>query len=792
MFQKIFRFSRILFPLALIALSFFYGFKNQAQSNQNIYTDSLQNGWENWSWAAVNLNNTNPVHSGQASISVNSAAWQAFYLHHAAFSTAGYSNLSFWIHGGTSGGQRLQVQATINGTPQTAFALSPLAANSWQQITIPLASLGVANATMDGFWIQDLSGTTQPVFYIDDIALTVGGTNPTPTPTPTGSVTISVDANANRRAINPQIYGVAHAGAAQLTELNAPLNRSGGNNTTRYNWQQNADNRANDWYFQSIPFDNQAGEVGDTFIQTSKNANAQPMLTIPMIDWIAKVGANREKLASFSISKYGPQTGNDSQWFPDAGNGIRTNGQFVTGNDPTDANVPNSVNFQRSWVQHLVGRWGNANNGGLRYYILDNEHSIWFSTHRDVRPQGANMEEMFGKMRDYAAMIKSVDPNAQTVGPEEWGWSGFLYSGYDQWYAPTHNWTYPDRAAHGNMDYVAWILQQFRLDEQTRGTRLLDFFTLHYYPQGGEFSNDVSTAMQLRRNRSTRSLWDANYTDESWINTQVQLVPRMKNWVALFYPNTKIGLTEYNWGAENHINGATTQADIYGILGREGMDMAARWTTPDATTPTFKAMKMYRNYDGQNRGFGDTSVSAIAPNADNVSAFAALRSSDGALTVMVINKTTSATSLNLNLANFNAGNAAQVWQLTSANQIVRLADANVGGNNLNANLPAQSITLFVVASGNPNAPLAPSNLTGKAKPKVVILDWQDNSNDEDSFFVERALSNSNPAFSIIGRVDANVKTWTTSNPPGNYIFRVRAIRSSVTSNPSNTFQIKVR
>ena len=71
MFQKIFRFSRILFPLVLIALGFFYGLKNQAQSNQNIYTDSLQNGWENWSWASVNLNNTNPVHGGPASVSVN-------------------------------------------------------------------------------------------------------------------------------------------------------------------------------------------------------------------------------------------------------------------------------------------------------------------------------------------------------------------------------------------------------------------------------------------------------------------------------------------------------------------------------------------------------------------------------------------------------------------------------------------------------------------------------------------------------------------------------------------------
>ena len=58
-----------------------------------------------------------------------------------------------------------------------------------------------------------------------------------------------------------------------------------------------------------------------------------------------------------------------------------------------------------------------------------------------------------------------------------------------------------------------------------------------------------------------------------------------------YYPGTLTGITEYNWGAENHINGATAQADIYGIFGREGLDMAARWTTPDATTPTYKAMQ---------------------------------------------------------------------------------------------------------------------------------------------------------------------------------------------------------
>ena len=528
------------------------------------------------------------------------------------------------------------------------------------------------------------------------------------------AVTVNVDANANRHAINPNIYGVAHATTAQLNDLNSPLNRNGGNNTTRYNWQLNADNRGNDWYYESIAESNAtAGERGDTFFANSRAANAQAMLTIPMIDWVAKLGSNRGKLASFSIAKYGPQTGNDWQWFPDAGNGILTNGQYVTGNNPSDANVPSNSLFQQGWVQHLVSRWGTNANGGLRYYILDNEPSIWHSTHRDVHPTGATMDEIKNKILDYAGKIKAVDPSALVVGPEEWGWSGYLFSGYDQQYGSTHGWSsLPDRNNHGGADYLPWLLDQLRQNNTTTGKRLLDVFTVHYYPQGGEFSDDVSSAMQLRRNRSTRSLWDPGYVDETWINDRVQLIRRVKNWVNTFYPGTQTGITEYNWGAENHINGATAQADILGIFGREGLDLAARWTTPASSTPTYKAMKMYRNYDGNKSTFGDTSVAATMSNPDTVAAFAAQRSADAVLTVMVISKYLSGnTPATINLANFTSNGVAQVWQLTAANTISRLADIGLSGNSFGITLPPQSITLFVVRSSNvPSLPNAPSNV----------------------------------------------------------------------------------
>ena len=544
------------------------------------------------------------------------------------------------------------------------------------------------------------------------------------------AVTVAVDAGAKQTPISPNVYGVAFGSTADLLDLNVPLNRSGGNNTSRYNWNLNADNKGMDWYFESIG-DSSAvpGERGDTFIQGSKAAGAQAMLTIPTIGWVAKLGPNRSKLSSFSIAKYGPQTGSDWQWFPDAGNGVSSaaGNPNITGNNPADANVASGSAFQAAWMQHLVGKWGKASAGGLKYYLMDNEPSIWFSTHRDVHPVGPKMDEILSKIVDYGGKVKAADPSALVVGPEEWGWSGYLYSGYDQQYGAAHGWSsYPDRIAHGNMDYLPWLLDQLHKNNVATGKRILDVFTVHYYPQGGEFGSDVSTNMQLLRNRSTRSLWDPSYVDQSWVGTQVDLIPRLKGWVAKYYPGTSVGITEYSWGAEGHINGATTQADVLGILGREGADLATRWVVPPSGSVTYNAFKMYRNYDGAKSTFGETSIQDAAPNPDNVSSFAARRTSDGALTVMLISKyLAGTTSVKVNVANFAGNNVAQAYQLTAANKITRLSDLAVASNAVSVVLPPQSITLLVMPKVGTKvaAPPVPTGLTARAGNAKVTLVW---------------------------------------------------------------------
>ncbi len=277
-------------------------------------------------------------------------------------------------------------------------------------------------------------------------------------------VIVNVDALKNRHPISPMIYGMAFASAAQLSDLNVPLNRQGGNAATRYDWTRNSSNRAADWFFESIGEPSATpGEFVDTFIGDSAAGGAQAMVTVPMIGWVAKLGAGRSNLASFSVAKYGAQQSTD-YWMPDAGNGVRNNGAEVTGNDPHDANQTADSAYQLAWFQHLLSRWGPAANGPLRYYLLDNEPSIWHATHRDVHPAGAAMDEIRTKMIDYATRVKSVDPTALVAGPEEWGWSGFFYSGYDQQWGAAHGWSgsLPDRAAHGNLDYLPWLLDQMR------------------------------------------------------------------------------------------------------------------------------------------------------------------------------------------------------------------------------------------------------------------------------------------------------------------------------------------
>jgi len=603
---------------------------------------------------------------------------------------------------------------------------------------------------------------------------------------------VSVDANASRHAINPNIYGFAFGSKSDLAATNFTLNRSGGNGTSTYNWQINAANHASDWFFESILDPPQTpGYDGDTFISQTRTAGvgAQPLLTIPMINYLAKLGPGGAMLWSYSIARYGAQTGSDP-YQPDAGNGVSAaTGKPITGNNPLDANTPNSVSVQQAWIQHLINTWGPAAGGGLKYYIMDNEPSLWNSTHRDIHPAPVTYSELYNDLVTYASAVRALDPNAIIVGPEEWSWWALFVSSLDQQNGISAAGS--DYNTHNHTYYYPWLLQQLYAYQQSTGKQLLNVLSMHYYPMELSNSNDDSLAGQAIRNQSTRALWDPAYVDPSWFNQVginggiVNLIPTLKGWVNQYYPGLQTAITEYNWGDEANLNGATTQADVLGIFGREGLDLATRWTVPANPSPTYLALEIYRNYDGKLSTFGDTSVSAAVANPDNLSSFAAVRSTDGALTVVVVNKQHGSTPVTISLANFGTTGTAQAWQIASATQtaITQLGNLAVTNNAISATVPSQSITLFVIPAGNvASPPTAPTGLAAIVGSGTVTLTWTAGGG-ATSYTVKRGTISGGPYVNLGSVPDTSPAAYTdTGLTNGNtYYYVVTGTNAAGTS-----------
>lgn len=690
--------------LATLCLSFAAGTSIVCAGTRDftVYSDSLHGTWDDWSWSTTrNFANTSPVHSGTHSISVqHNAAWAGLYLHTDDHLTgADFESLSFFIHGGISGGHSLSL-TLYDGSGAAGSSVSvQTTAGTWQQVVVTMESLGSPDS-ISGIVFQDATGASQPVYYLDEIAfVSVSGT-PTPTPTPLPDPVLTVDAATDQHPIDPNIYGMNFADLGLAAEIDLPVNRWGGNSTTRYNWQHDISNRAMDWFYENIPNPNSHpdqlpdGSASDRFVEQNLATGTDTLMTVPLIGWTPK---DRSFSCGFSVALYGPQQEVDP-YAPDCGNGIDLAGQEIAGNNPLDTSVAIDETFVQDWISHLIGNYGPAGSGGVRYYNLDNEPMLWNDTHRDVHPQPASYDMVRDRIIQYGSAAKAADPAALTLGPVTWGWTAYFYSALD-WEPGGAWWLNPqDRNAHGGVGFTEWLLSELQAYETAQGIRVLDYLDLHYYPQapGVALSPAGSQTTQALRLRATRSLWDPAYTDESWINEPVQLLPRMQSWINSRYPGTKRAVTEYNFGGLEHINGAVTQAEVLGIFGQEGLDLACLWDPPDPGQPGAFAFKMFRNYDGAGSRFGDTGVRADSTRRDDLSIFAALNNDQSTLTVIIINKTFATLNSSLHITGFDPGETALGYRYdaTSLSAIQDLGEIAVSGSTLTNTYPAQSITLY--------------------------------------------------------------------------------------------------
>jgi len=148
---------------------------------ENVYVDALGAGWDNWSWSGTYVfTNNSPVYAGAASIKLTQAAYGGLSLHHASIASNAYSWLSFYIHGGTSGGQLLSVHLEDDNTSTTSVHVnlenylaggSAVASGTWKLVSIPLSALALATPNFTRIDIQDRGGTTQSTYYVDSITL---------------------------------------------------------------------------------------------------------------------------------------------------------------------------------------------------------------------------------------------------------------------------------------------------------------------------------------------------------------------------------------------------------------------------------------------------------------------------------------------------------------------------------------------------------------------------------------------------------------------------------------------
>ncbi len=638
----------------------------------------LSEGWQDWSWAAHDLAAPSGGKKNNAAraIRMEPEGNKGVYLHHDAFGTDGYGVLEAYyyappglnaatpnlklvaVDGGGGFGQGVSLEKYGKSASEMG--------SGWKVARVPFKDLHVAalGASLSGVVVQAGGPERQPDILIGRIALLP---DPALAAQPAEiAVTVQVDTGANRIPISPFIYGMAFAPPDYVSDLRLGLNRWGGNDKTRYNWAHgNASNAARDWNFANktasdMPATEKTGPSSgaDWFTRNNRGNGSQTMLTIPTIGWVAKdtdnshhsenvpsggVGIGPEG-AEGAIAGYDPATNR-------ARTSVRSRARKGAAFTDTPSPAADTV-YQDEWVAHLVKTFGAASRGGVSFYAMDNEPDLWAATHTDVHPALMGYDDMLARYLEYARAVKDVDPSAQITGPVSWGWIGYQYSSLDQGADNYH--THADRKKHGDTPFLLWFLQNVRVADATSGKnrRTLDVLDVHYYPQGANlYSAAADPGTRARRVRSTRSLWDPAYTDESWIGEPVRLIPRLKEWVASGYPGTKIGITEWNFGADHDISGALAIAEMLGVCGREGVYLANYWAYPLKNSPGYLAFKIFRNPDGEGGGMNDISCKAVSSAPDLVSCFAATgREDDSDLTLILCNKmpeTTASVSLTL-------------------------------------------------------------------------------------------------------------------------------------------------
>jgi hypothetical protein len=517
---------------------------------------------------------------------------------------------------------------------------------------------------------------------------------------PPSSVLLTVEATSTH-AINPLIYGLAHADPSSLDATGARLNRWGGNPNSRYNWVHgSAWNAARDWEFRNYgeSADSPRGpsSVADTFVAANVASSAATWLTVPALGWVARDGQSDHRSTGVPSGGGPPSTVGSSAiiGYDPTANQAATSIRSLARKPKEPAATGDETVYQDEWMRHLVSRFGSATAGGVTFYSIDNEPDLWSTTHTDVHPVDPDYDEMLSVFVDYATAIKDVDPTAKVTGPALSGWTSLWFSARDR--GDDNFASHADRMAHANQPFLEWWLSQIQQYEIQTGKHLLDVLDVHFYPQSaGVFGTLGDEATQRRRLRSTRALWDPTYTDESWIGEPMYLIPRLRAWRDQYAPDALLGIGEWNWGADDTLNGALAIANVLGIFGREGLDLACYWTRPQPGGPGQFAYRLFTDCDGRGRGFGDQSLPASSSAPDDVAVYASRDSSTNETIIVALNHRPDAA-----IPSMLSTPGTAEWYVYDAADLTRIrlmSTVESVGDSIRITLPPESLSLLRVS-----------------------------------------------------------------------------------------------
>jgi hypothetical protein len=510
------------------------------------------------------------------------------------------------------------------------------------------------------------------------------------------SVTYTINTEIGRTPISPYIYGSNWGSGTDYT-----IRRSGGNRLTTYNWENNFSNAGNDWYYSNdnlLSSSMTPGKAITDFHDLSVSQGQASILTLQMADYVSadangNINLTTETAPSSRFKKVVFVKGNP----------------FCSPTDNPDGNDPNV--YMDEFVNFLVSKYGYAGDpNGVKFYCLDNEPDLWSNTHPEVHPNDVNCAEYKDKSVELSIAVKNIDPNTRMLGPVSYGFTGY-YSFQD---AP--DWSSVKGSYAWFLDYY---LDKMEANSVVAGKRLLDALDIHWYPEaqdgaGNRITNTVNTtAMYNARMQAPRTLWDTSYVwpngETSWINqwfsSYLPLIPKLKNSIDTYYPDTNLAITEYAYGNEDHWSCGIATTDVLGIFGKYGVYIASYWgdgTYIDA------AIKLYRNYDGDKSTFGDIEVHSTISNKVDSSIYASvLDGNTSQLHLIVINKNiNSAITGTFNITspqNFVSGRA---WHFNdSSPSITETTPISVITNNsFSYTIPATTVCHIVLQAG-PQPPL---------------------------------------------------------------------------------------